>query len=106
RLSPSGIDLPPAPRPGRADRTRAEASPAPATISQVLRRPAVAIAALAIATIAAVPATLVYRSTGRARWVRNDAIPQITQLVAKDDYLGAFALAQQVEHYSPNDPLL
>jgi len=81
-------------------------SAAPATVSQILRRPAVAIAVLALVAIAAVPTVLAVRRATRARWVREEAVPQLTQLVARDDYLAAFGLAEDIERSSPNDALL
>ena len=88
----------------RAEMTRAAA--APASISQIIRRPVVVAAALVLLALAAVPATIAYRRASRARWVRTEGIPGIMKLVASDDYAGAFALAQRVDQESPNDPLL
>jgi dienelactone hydrolase len=42
----------------------------------------------------------------RARWARNQAIPEIARLLDQDKTEEAFRLAKQVEHYIPNDPLL
>ena len=81
--------------------------PAPtATISQVLRRPLVAAGIAAVLVAVSVPAVMAYRRAGRARWARNEGIPQIAQLVAKDDYLSAFARAIEVDAASPGDPAL
>jgi serine/threonine protein kinase/formylglycine-generating enzyme required for sulfatase activity/dienelactone hydrolase len=79
---------------------------APATIGQFLRRPLVAVAIVAILVAVTVPATLAYRRASRSRWARNDGIPEIMQLVAKDDYPSAFAVATEVERFLPNDPVL
>jgi formylglycine-generating enzyme required for sulfatase activity len=46
------------------------------------------------------------RRAARAEWARNVAIPQIIQLVAKDDYATALALAKEVDRLAPGDPLL
>ena len=80
--------------------------PAAATISHLLRRPLVVAGIVAVLVAASVPAGIAYRRASRERWVRDEAVPQLTQLVAKDDYIAAFGLAQEIERYSPNDPLL
>src|SRR5262245_13769472 len=51
--------------------------PAQASISQMLRRPAVAAAVLVLGALAAVPAALAYRRASQARWTRNQGVPQI-----------------------------
>jgi formylglycine-generating enzyme required for sulfatase activity/predicted esterase len=79
---------------------------APATISQLVRRPLVAVSTVVVLAAVIVPAALAYRRASYARWARDEGIPQIMQLVAKDDYAGAFALAKEVDRQSPNDPLL
>jgi dienelactone hydrolase len=83
--------------PGRAAST---------TFAQVLRRPVVAAGIAAVLVAVSVPVVLAYRRSSRTRWARDEGIPQIMQLVAKDDYAGAFALAKEVERYSPGDPVL
>ena len=80
--------------------------PAPATISQVLRRPLVAAGIAAVLVAVSVPAVLAYRRSSRTRWARNEGIPRVMDLVAKDDYAAAFALANEVDRYSPNDAVL
>jgi formylglycine-generating enzyme required for sulfatase activity/dienelactone hydrolase len=39
----------------------------------------------------------------RVRWAREEAIPQIQQLIAEDNYLAAFDLARGAEKRIPND---
>jgi eukaryotic-like serine/threonine-protein kinase len=86
--------------------TMTATAPASMDVVRLLRRPVVAIPALAILIAAGVPATIAYRRASRARWARDEGIPQIMRLVAKDDYAGAFAVAKDVDRYSPNDPVL
>ncbi len=86
--------------------TMTATAPAGMDFVRLLRRPVIAIPAVVILIAAAVPATIAYRRASGARWARNEGIPQIMQLVAKDDYAGAFAAAKEVERYSPNDPVL
>lgn len=45
-----------------------------------------------------------YRRSARIHWAREQAIPEIIELTQKKNYAGAFALAEQVERYTPNDP--
>jgi formylglycine-generating enzyme required for sulfatase activity/dienelactone hydrolase len=73
---------------------------------RLLRRPVVAIPAVIALIGVSVPAGMAYRRATRVRWARDEGIPQIVQLVAKDDYAGAFAVATQVDRYSPSDPML
>jgi formylglycine-generating enzyme required for sulfatase activity/dienelactone hydrolase len=42
----------------------------------------------------------------RARWARNQALPEIARLVDQDKSDEAFRLAVQAQRYIPNDPLL
>jgi formylglycine-generating enzyme required for sulfatase activity/cephalosporin-C deacetylase-like acetyl esterase len=83
-----------------------ESAPRGVDVWRLLRRPVVAIPAVVILIAAGVPATMAYRRASRARWARNEGIPEIMRLVAKDDYGGAFAVAREVERYAPNDPVL
>ena len=48
--------------------------------------------------------TLVEQS--RARWAREEAIPEVGRLLQVDEYEKAYALAQQADRYIPNDPVL
>jgi len=40
------------------------------------------------------------------RWAQQDAMAQIDQHIAMNDYFSAFMLARKAERYIPNDPLL
>jgi formylglycine-generating enzyme required for sulfatase activity/predicted esterase len=62
------------------------------------------VAAVLVAVASALLWTVV--SARRAEWARNVAIPRIMQLVAKDDYAEAFALANEVNRLAPNDSVL
>ena len=50
----------------------------------------------------------VFRSGGNAdvAWAREEAIPEVLQLVEMDDYASAFQLAEEAERYVPDDPIL
>jgi formylglycine-generating enzyme required for sulfatase activity/dienelactone hydrolase len=69
-----------------------------------LRRPMVAVPIALAVIAAAVPATLAYRRGDRARWAREEAIPQLERLVQSDDSLAAYALANDVLRVLPDDP--
>jgi len=75
-------------------------------IFRTLKRPLVALPALAIAGIVGyvLVTTLVQQS--RTRWAREQAIPEISRLLEKDQYDAAYALAQQAGRYIPSDPVL
>jgi formylglycine-generating enzyme required for sulfatase activity/dienelactone hydrolase len=63
-----------------------------------------AIAAVALLA-AAVPGAWFLRQNARTRWAREQALPQIDQLAEREQYVAAFALAQQAKHYIPSDPV-
>jgi tRNA A-37 threonylcarbamoyl transferase component Bud32/dienelactone hydrolase len=61
-----------------------------------------AVAALAFAAIAA--GAWLYVRNSRARWVRNEALPQIRAARGKDDGAAAFELVSRAREYTPDDP--
>ena len=42
----------------------------------------------------------------KVKWARQEALPMVTKLAEQKDYLAAFFLAEQVERYIPEDPVL
>ena len=42
----------------------------------------------------------------KVKWARQEALPMVTKLAEQEDYLAAFFLAEQVERYIPEDPVL
>ncbi len=76
------------------------------SITRVARKPSVLVGAVVLLALVAVSMVLAYRHYARIRWVREQAIPQIMGLVEKSNYIPAFALAQEAEHYTPTDPML
>jgi hypothetical protein len=75
-------------------------------MSQALRRPGV-ITALSVLVLACVlGAAWWYRHNSTARWARQEAIPQIRQLVDRGEYFAAYRLARRAEPYAPEDPTL
>jgi TolB-like protein/formylglycine-generating enzyme required for sulfatase activity/type II secretory pathway pseudopilin PulG len=50
--------------------------------------------------------TWTWQLRSRERWAREEALPQLQELIARDDYDGAFDLAQRIAEVIPNDPQL
>ncbi|TMA28552.1 MAG: hypothetical protein E6J78_05390 [Deltaproteobacteria bacterium] len=59
-----------------------------------------------IVLLACGAAVALVRREARMRWARRQAIPQIAELVEKNRYPDAFALAEKVEQMMPGDPML
>jgi serine/threonine protein kinase len=64
----------------------------------------VALAALAALLLTLVVAGWLSHRSSRRQWAREEAVPQITKLVADPKPLAAFDLLQQAQAYLPNDP--
>ena len=70
------------------------------------KKPSVAIPVLlALLVLGSGSAWWVHRIF-RARWARDQLVPQIAQLIEKEEVGKAYALAIQAERYIPKDPLL
>jgi formylglycine-generating enzyme required for sulfatase activity/dienelactone hydrolase len=76
--------------------TRAMQSPSPRSIG-IVTLVAVVIAAMGFWFV---------RRESRIRWAVGEALPQLSQLVEHGEYSEAFALAEKVEHFLPEDPRL
>ena len=75
-------------------------------IARAVRKPSFILGTVGVAAVLAVAAGLVYRHYARVRWVRDQAAPQIQQLVRERKNLEAYLLIRQAERYAPNDPAL
>jgi len=75
-------------------------------IARTVRKPSVILGAIAVVAIFAIIASLLYRHYARIRWVRDQAAPEIQQLVRERKNLEAYLLIQKAEQYAPNDPAL
>jgi formylglycine-generating enzyme required for sulfatase activity/pimeloyl-ACP methyl ester carboxylesterase len=75
-------------------------------IARTVRKPSVIFGAIAVVAIFAIIASLLYRHYARIRWVRDQAAPEIQQLVRERKNLEAYLLIQKAEQYAPNDPAL
>ncbi len=79
---------------------------APADWKSVIARPKVlAPAAVLILALAALAGWLLQRAS-KARWAREQALPEITRLAGKNDFWTAYSLARQAEQSIPNDAAL
>ncbi|MGQ0733636.1 MAG: bifunctional serine/threonine-protein kinase/formylglycine-generating enzyme family protein [Acidobacteriota bacterium] len=79
---------------------------APAMASQPsaqARRRWAAAALFAAATAGLTGGWMVWQNS-RARWAREQALPQIEELAEREDYVTAFTLANETKRYIPNDP--
>jgi formylglycine-generating enzyme required for sulfatase activity/predicted Ser/Thr protein kinase len=75
-------------------------------VLRTIKRPVVAFPVLAIAGIVAYLLITTLMTQSRARWAREEAIPEISRFLQQDEYDKAYALAQQAGEYIPNDPML
>ncbi len=85
-------------------------SPMPASaslpVTRLLRKPRFAVpGALAVLAVGLF-ATWFFKHNAKIHWAKEQAIPQIIQLVDVIRYPEAFALAQEAERYIPDDPML
>jgi dienelactone hydrolase len=78
---------------------------APAGSGRVLGRGATAAAAATVIALAILAGWLWHRSS-RARWVQTTAIPEITRLVAAEEFQKAGVLLTQARAVQPHDPTL
>ncbi len=78
----------------------------PARIAHEVRRARVLVPILLIALIVAAGVFWVVKRSRDARWAREVAIPQITQLADQGSLPAAYALAVKAEKSIPNDPAL
>jgi eukaryotic-like serine/threonine-protein kinase len=81
-------------------------SSASVPIARAARKPGIVAGALVFLAAVALLAVFGYRRYAHIHWAREQALPEIARLVEKNDYLSAFALAQQAEQYLPADPML
>ena len=70
------------------------------------KRPAIAIPALTILLALASLVMWWLHYSSRVAWARNEALPEIAQLIEQERIGDAYALAVQAEQYIPHDPML
>ena len=75
-------------------------------VPETLRRPAFVIPALLLLLVVGIALTFWVRRVTGAQWVRDEAIPQIEQLLEQDHVMAAYDLANEAEAYLPGDRTL
>lgn len=75
-------------------------------LGQMMRRPAVAIPSALVLIAGAFFGYRALEQASQVRWAREEALPEISQLVEEDRYRAAYALAVQAERYIPGDTIL
>jgi|HubBroStandDraft_3_1064219.scaffolds.fasta_scaffold04231_2 formylglycine-generating enzyme required for sulfatase activity/DNA-binding winged helix-turn-helix (wHTH) protein/dienelactone hydrolase len=73
--------------------------------SQIRKSP-VWVATWVLVVLTAISAGLAYRHFARIRWVREQALPQIQQLVINRRPVDAYLLLRRAKQLNPNDPAL
>jgi cephalosporin-C deacetylase-like acetyl esterase/predicted Ser/Thr protein kinase len=87
-------------------RKRASGEAAAVPVAELLRKPRIAIPAILAIVALLLAGSWFVRQNAKIRWAREQALPQIIQLVESRKNVEALALARQVEDYIPNDPVL
>jgi len=75
-------------------------------LRSALRRPKYAVAAVVLLGALAAAASWLWIESSRARWARNQALPEITRLMEQGKYYAALRLAREAQRYIPDDPQL
>ncbi len=73
------------------------------SLRSALHRPGILIAALALLALLLVGIGWVGVCAYRSRWAHTVALPEITRLMEKEDYVAAFRLARKVDRYVPDE---
>jgi eukaryotic-like serine/threonine-protein kinase len=74
--------------------------------SRLIRRPQLAIPLAAVFLVIAGASIWFFHHNAQVRWAREQAIPEISRLADKQDYVAAFHLADQAKKYVPGDSFL
>ncbi|MCI0695462.1 protein kinase [candidate division KSB1 bacterium] len=75
-------------------------------ILQSLKKPQIAISFILAILVLCFLAIWFFNRSAKIRWAREQAIPEIVQLIDKPAYMAAFRIAHEAEKYLPADPLL
>ena len=73
---------------------------------RAVRKPRFAIPAVAAIALIALFIANAMRDATRREWARQEALPQVSQWIEKEEYSKAFALAREAERLIPDDPVL
>jgi eukaryotic-like serine/threonine-protein kinase len=77
---------------------------ATALVRQVVRRKAVAIPLIVVILLLVAAVIWQVRHNAKVRWAREQAIPEISRMLEKRQFIPAFRLAKEAERYVPGDP--
>ncbi|HEY4492654.1 MAG TPA: serine/threonine-protein kinase, partial [Acidobacteriota bacterium] len=75
-------------------------------VSQQIKRPVVTVMIMVIALLAGFALFSIFRQRGKARWAREEALPQIERLINEEKFYSAFTLARSANQYISDDPAL
>ena len=84
----------------------ASGATATVSVSQIMRKPWIALPTILAIVVLVLAGSWFVKPNAKIHWAREQALPQILQLMEKDKNFEAFALAREVEGYIPNDPIL
>lgn len=73
---------------------------------RAFRKPSIAVPTALITIVLCFVIVWFFRRGSKTKWAREQALPEIIQLVEEGKYIPAFQLAQQAEKYIQDDPLL
>ncbi len=76
------------------------------SLFQTISKKTVAIPVFILIAMIMAGSFWMFHRNSKLRWAREEAIPEITNLVDEGKYPQALALALQAEKYVPNDPIL
>jgi formylglycine-generating enzyme required for sulfatase activity/dienelactone hydrolase len=77
-----------------------------AVVRQTLRKAKFAVPTAIVVIAAILLGVVLYRRSARIHWAREQAIPEIVDLIQKSNYPAAFTLAEEAAKYIPNEPRL
>jgi eukaryotic-like serine/threonine-protein kinase len=77
-----------------------------AAVAQALRKPSVSVPAVLLMIAAVLLGGKLYRRNEKIHWAREQAIPEIIELIQKSKYPAAFALAEEAQKYIADEPRL
>ena len=73
---------------------------------QILMTPKLAAPVLLVAGLLSAGAFWAWNRGADARWAREEGVPEIERLIDTSSFTAAYAIAEEVERYIPNDPIL
>jgi eukaryotic-like serine/threonine-protein kinase len=73
-------------------------------MTQVVRKPTVAIPLALLIVLLAGAGGWLLRHNAKIRWAREQAMPEILRMLEKRQFLPAFRLAKEAKRYIPSDP--